>query len=861
MKKNKFILILALFLINIITIPIAYAQAATGFNWVVFIINTVIVFIVLFLLQAVLIPRKNEKERTSVWTIILLTSLLIAFFFGREGFIWQTGPIGRFFSTYVWYVVLVNTAIIAAIAYFLLGLMKVNQNLKSPEGNTGYGILIFLVAFIFAVRLGNNWIWNIETALRLRGYLLGPEGILNPNPPFYRLWIFLSSAILLAFFFSLYVKADVKGGTAISYALAILMASTIASAGASINAIIQLAEVIFVIFLADALHGKVTDEKFRWSLGIFLVGWASAALTSAYPQYTGFIGGIVGRHILSPLGIMKVEGATTAFPWFINLLFSKTFLLLLGGLLVLRWFGGDATKKYSGKALITIFFGILAVSFLSAGFPRASKIFLVLIIPLAIIGIIFFGMARGEKTWEFKKLWERYRRLIRNKFVRKVDEVRAKTYIYDKAWMKRRVTPDMLPQILKENLVILFSLSNYMKRMYIWNVKFGQVKNARVICKDMYEFMDIHMDKDIKELEEEIFKCRNGEFSNGRYGPAKITLIDPEKNEKMEIEVGVFYYTKEFCEKLNDISAFLSDYLKRIVEGMLPIEYPRYQSGADGLRTNLTPITDSIVRSYRSLDSRAHAYGNHQPIKAQKYLVLDQCNPYGWHEHQYKFIGPGTKLSDNSRVSPNQWLEVNQYYEVLVDKYNNSNRFYSLQKPPRKVHPDEIKAGKVKDLWPPAGMMDAVIVDWEGFIRNMRYGAYRPNSKSVQDYLRALATLGSDRFFIENNIPITKGWKTKEYPAFDRRALVDPGLLKFVGRRNYMESYEDVKKNPKTDPYPALSSYGMSLYIPPLVIKDTENIEEVNEYLKVFLRDTGTSIESFKDVLAALGALHAEEKK
>ena len=117
------------------------------------------------------------------------------------------------------------------------------------------------------------------------------------------------------------------------------------------------------------------------------------------------------------------------------------------------------------------------------------------------------------------------------------------------------------------------------------------------------------------------------------------------------------------------------------------------------------------------------------------------------------------------------------------------------------------------------------------------------------------------QFFIESNIPITKGWKTRENPAFDRRALVDTGLLKFVGRKSYLESYQDVTKNPKTDPYPAVSSYGMGMYIPPLVIKDTEDIAAANEYLKVFLRDTGTPIESFKDVLAALGALHAEEKK
>lgn len=366
--------------------------------------------------------------------------------------------------------------------------------------------------------------------------------------------------------------------------------------------------------------------------------------------------------------------------------------------------------------------------------------------------------------------------------------------------------------------------------------------------------MDIHKDKDIKELEEEIYRCRNG---------GRIEEIDPT-GARREIEVGVFRYTRDLCVKLNEISLFLSDYVGRIVAGMIPAEYAHFQSMANNLRTDLPAIATSVNRSYKALNERASAYGNHAPIRAQKYLVLDQCNPHGWHEHQYKFVRPGTLLSDGSRVPINTSLEVNQWNEVLLDKYNNTDRFYdplSPPRPPRRVNVSEIAARKVKDLWPPAAMMDAIINDWEGFIRNMRYGSYRPNSKTVQDYLNALKVLGTYDFYREENIPITRGWKERANPAFDRRALVDSGLLEFVGRRNFQESYQDVTKNPKTDPYPAVSSYGMSMYIPALVIKDTEDIAAVNESLKAWVRDRGLPIESFKDVLPALGALYAEEKK
>ena len=75
MSKNKLIWNIALFLIVVIGLPIAYAQAAGGgggFSLYYLIVNAAVVGLVLFVLQSFLVTQKNPKETTSVWSIVLI---------------------------------------------------------------------------------------------------------------------------------------------------------------------------------------------------------------------------------------------------------------------------------------------------------------------------------------------------------------------------------------------------------------------------------------------------------------------------------------------------------------------------------------------------------------------------------------------------------------------------------------------------------------------------------------------------------------------------------------------------------------------------------------------------------------------
>ena len=204
---------------------------------------------------------------------------------------------------------MVNTIIIGVALYFLSGFLDINKRLGgSPEGKGGLGILIFLVAAIFAVQIGNQWIWQQSVVKQLVDYLFGAQGILNPAPPDYRLWAFLAVTFLLAFFFKGYLLPTGAGGTdKVNYALAILIGSSVARAGISFASVVLLGEAIFTIVLARALQGTAPQPKGipgHWVLAGFLVGWASAAMTYG-TEYQGWLATIVGAPLWA-MGLIQV---------------------------------------------------------------------------------------------------------------------------------------------------------------------------------------------------------------------------------------------------------------------------------------------------------------------------------------------------------------------------------------------------------------------------------------------------------------------------------------------------------------------------------------------------------------------------
>lgn len=308
MNKNKLLWSVVLILIAIISIPIVHAQfVPTGSRLFFILINAAIIAVVLFILQAFLIPGKADKEKTFVFIVIFIASLAIAFIFGQTGFIWKTGQLSRFFNIYV----AVNAIIIGVLAYFILGFLDVGKKLVSPEGKKGYGILIFLGALMWAVGIqssyGNLFIW--QAYREIVDFFIGPKGVLNPFPPQYRLIVFAGAFFILSFFFNNYLITGATGANQrINYGLALIMAVNLAAADVGLATIIQISELIFFLFLAKGLGDTVPGKKWgsNWFLSLVLIGWASAAAFYG-TENQGLLATIMGVPLVA-LGLLKGPG-------------------------------------------------------------------------------------------------------------------------------------------------------------------------------------------------------------------------------------------------------------------------------------------------------------------------------------------------------------------------------------------------------------------------------------------------------------------------------------------------------------------------------------------------------------------------
>ena len=341
MSKNRLSWIFALVLL--ISIPAAYAQTFAGLNLYFILINAAIVFVILFLLQSILIPGKEGKEKTSMWIIVIIASLVIAFFYGQNRFIWQ-GPLAMFFSIKL----VVNSVIISAVLYFALAFIP-KLDLKSKEGNIGFWILIFVISAVIAINLSpDRFLWQQETLRSFYSYLFSGQeitrkdgtkiatGILHYNGGLFTL---VSSFIVINFFLQSYLLK--QGNKWVNFMMAGLFAFLMASPPASpARDVVLMGEFFFIFIFWEALKASIGKEgKMVWfslALSVFMVMLISAALTVSSPNSRGVLGWfgchipIVGPNCEYSDGTTKTgEIATAGSGWTATAIIKMIVLLII----------------------------------------------------------------------------------------------------------------------------------------------------------------------------------------------------------------------------------------------------------------------------------------------------------------------------------------------------------------------------------------------------------------------------------------------------------------------------------------------------------------------------------------------------
>ena len=809
MNKNRIFWNIALILIiTIISIPIAHAQNFTGSRLFLILINAAIVGVILFLLQSILIRGKEPKEKTAVWVAILAGSLLIGWFFGSQDYIWNHPVLARFFSIYV----LVNAVIIAAVLYFVLGFVLKDKVPKSPESIGGYGILIFLVALIFAVQIGNQWIWHQSVVKQFVDYLFGAQGILNPAPPEYRLWAFLAVTTLLVFFFNGFLLKGGAGGTnKVNYALAILIGTSVARAGISFASIVLLGEAIFTIVLADALKGTAPNVKgfgTNWILAAFLVGWASAAMTYG-TEYQGWLATFVG-YPLWKLGLLTVGPTGAPAP-----------PTGVGG-----WFGW--IFKMGGGALVIVIIALIFLFVIGRAKQRADK-----------QSMVQEGRSRG---------WQEIKRKLRqNKLA---------------AWTMRRVFrlrnevfPDELPFDIKDMRLEIYTLLNWMLRHEVWMRKGAAVTGIKEEIKEAERRLGT-----MKPTEEEILGGIKGHIEGAEIGPAGDIwnkLGDPRNS----VGWGRFYFI--FVQLMNQLKQDLEQDLTQKPE---KAESATTQAGnwiqtGEGGKIISNAWKNHIDTRYNRYLSGIGRYKGWLITRANKLAFWDLLNMYGRYKRGYLFAKPGalaehysydqaieqpsqedvghtiTRSIDFKKVVKIPGLFRNEYKEdpngeelLELDIHGfsitdiNKIQVEGINLPYiRRFRVgyidlrDEKYKSDVSELHVTAqgdARFEHVLTfsekDWEYATRDMLSGVFHPLSRRVDNYQRYFDIIYEKFSTAPFDRPLGMG-----EVAFDREALKIPHALNYWGRKKYFDQSpngSEIRQYP-ANPYPGISLKGLWNFI------------------------------------------------
>ena len=778
MKLKGLLWIFALVLL--ISLPSAYAQTLGGKNILFIIVNALIIGIVLFLLQSFLLPNKPDKEKTAMWFVIIIASLLLAWFFGSSGYIWQTGPIGAFLSTYRWYIVLGNTVLIGAFLYFLMGWLKINEKIGTKEGTTAYGIMLFIVAFIIAIKLaGNLWIWQQGSISRIINFLFGEYGILT----FKRIFIFITAAALLVMLFD-YLGLG-KENKRINYILAIIFAASLVSRPdnpLTWNGIKWMVRIIGTIVIGANLSEKFGGGKLKTKDGIDIGFW---------------LGYVVAAGLMI-WAISAVETITTP-----------------GGREQLA--GGQQAGGHKW------YYWLFVAPF---KFLFTKWIFLVIFILF-----LYFVILKGENRRRifalgYSGLMERVNTIIKEaRFLTSDPENRE-------------------PRIFKRYRLLLHALVNYTVRAEITYRYWGFVKQAKKVGTDILKTKIKHHTNQ-EGLRKDIIATRSG----------GVTEEGAHFEGWNRLNLEVVDLVNEYFHILNLTLISAKFGLKKTDE------YQVEDAMLEALETRADDLKIKIGSNLKQYEERMEAYGGHHVLNAYKNIILSMTNVTGdILTHPQKFARPDaefdmsnqtgkpTKAGKDAMGLPTD--EVNQYGEVIadIDKQKESNKFGDIMDPRSYKRPRKVKPHDIINYPNFTKFITNIEHDWKGLAEDIRYGLSHPDSRTYKMYEEAL-NKGTYPEWADDQIPLTiNGVKLSNSPstgdeAFDMRALANPGLNVYWGRKFFDERSPSPPERTDSfhNPYPLISSLGIEKFLLHRVEIAIKNQSIVKKWLNILPADSAAS--------------------
>ena len=406
---------------------------------------------------------------------------------------------------------------------------------------------------------------------------------------------------------------------------------------------------------------------------------------------------------------------------------------------------------------------------------------------------------------------------------------------------------DEMHPVFRDLLVELLVLTNFLKRFQIYCSKDSAVKEILIGKKDKKGNL---VRQGTGQIEDELKEFRNWDYLkyltlSFKNGSGKQLL--PDGNPKLTPEgrpiplKRVYTYYEGGNEITKDIEAYgwLTSIRyaaeTRVRIGKLPLWEAaghKFVLGTDPAKKAKEIYNDEISFWQKQIekekpyfDKLKRLWGLHFILESNVLEMADQYNCAGMHEHSYRFAKPSALLIGGGKADkdgPFYW-EVDDDGNFLFDSYYNLDQFGEP------VKPDKVRSvRRLKDPIRDSFMADAQTMalcigkEWEGLLRDMRWGIWHGFSRTAEDYI----IFHNYRIFDDYRI-LRKKDPSYGNPAVDLRALNNPGKLRYWGRKRYTDEFPTIDMHENPDP--VLSTLGYTQYIADYIKQRVENINSILE--------------------------------
>lgn len=871
MKNKNKILTLVMILLVLSLVSVSFVEAgpldflknlqarATGSGIIIIIVNAALIFAGLMLVFNLIKKGLETKQAKVVQIIIAVFSFMMAMELNRSDpgvFIWQI----RYFSNLLHPQVIVNGVIISAA---LIGLSVIL--LENQQKQTAVKWIVRILAVMMALSIvmspfqpdktwddvkdSYKYIWQQSFWIRTKFFLFGDskcsyeersgcytndaitkavEGeTIAPYTPTKgvrwgiligrQLIVFILVFLVLFGVFKAFAKMEMFG-TKFWYAIAFIIAGYTANTGITIGKIFWLLEVIIIFLLYRSMAAEGAN---KWSRIFALV-------------FSIFLVEIVAYFLFPERKITLFYGPISTFVDFIK--------------------KGDIFHAFLYLGILVLLVGVIIffISMLGKKDRARSRI-------LSDSRTYGFGALRA---WLQRRPWL--------------------NWLFRYRWSRTEKTPPgELANIHKRTSVELEWLMHYMLRLEVYMAKWGTVKKAVDIAKDINKELEGEYSFSKIARFFEVYKngCdfKQNEKEEWEKIPRKITYVDEQGDEHKE-EVDFIGWNNHFwiiVKLLDELKARLSK-----ISNLTSIKHEFFMDfettvDKDIKGTSLNFMKNNKEEWYDKFDRRFKAI---HKLRSKRNEMINQYCLYGLYEHRYKFakptaeyylreydvddygrlyftddineltpkklIGKSTLIKDkNGKPMP---LEVDYFGRVIEDLHKV---LVKGEIPPhvRQIRPENVIELNFEDV------MEWLNLEWKAFVYDARDGRYHPYSKRVEDYetTHAKGNFNYKKLKRVSDQPTLEG-----NPAFDGEGLKDPGVFVYLGREKYNETDLDAIKRSKIavkdkdgkvhvftgNPFPTITHIGLSRYITDLfhwkIAEDEEEIKQLQMYIYDNARDT-----------------------